>query len=48
MHVATLHTSLHTRHRCENEATYGKLDERSRPGSAVVCAVKLECGAIGE
>ena len=28
--------------------TYGKLDERSRvsrPGSAVVCAVKLECGA---
>ena len=20
MHVATLHTSLHTRHRCENEA----------------------------
>ena len=36
------------RHRCENEATYGKLNERSRPGSAVVCAVKLECGAIGE
>ena len=33
MHVATLHTSLHARHRCENEA-YGKLDERSRPGSA--------------
>ena len=46
--VATLHTSLHTRHRCENEANIREIGraQQAWERSAVVCAVKWsECGA---